>query len=123
MKKIIVDTSWWISFVLSKYPVKLPGFFSDETIDFYFYSESLNEINSTLSNARSRKRIKQINLQEFIRFIEASAVFVEARSSITICREPKDNFLLALAKDAGADYLITRDEDLLTLKQFEKQLF
>ena len=93
MKKIIVDTSWWISFVLSKYSVKLPGFFSDETIDFYFSSELLSEINTTLSYARSRKRINQINLQEFIRFIEESAVFVEAGSSITICRDPKDNFL------------------------------
>ena len=42
--------------------------------------------------------------------------------TITICRDPKDNFLLALAKDAGADYLITRDEDLLTIKQFEKTI-
>ena len=51
-----------------------------------------------------------------------SAVFIETKSTVSICRDPKDNFLLALAKDAGADYLITRDEDLLTIKQFEKTI-
>ena len=39
-------------------------------------------------------------------------------SEITICRDSKDNFLLALAKDAGADFLITGDKDLLSLKTF-----
>lgn len=41
-------------------------------------------------------------------------------SDVTICRDEKDNFLLALAKDSGADYLITGDKDLLILKTIEK---
>lgn len=40
-------------------------------------------------------------------------------NDVTICRDRKDNFLLALARDAKADFLITRDGDLLTLKEFE----
>ena len=38
------------------------------------------------------------------------------------CRDVKDNYLLALSKDADADYLITGDKDLLVLKQFENTL-
>ena len=34
---------------------------------------------------------------------------------ITTSRDPKDNFLLELAETALADYLITRDKDLLDL--------
>ena len=49
-------------------------------------------------------------------------MFFSPKITITICRDPKDNFLLALAKDAGADYLITRDDDLLSIKQFEKTI-
>jgi predicted nucleic acid-binding protein len=37
-----------------------------------------------------------------------------------VCRDPKDNFLLALAKDGLADYLITGDRDLLSVKKFGK---
>jgi len=38
------------------------------------------------------------------------------------CRDPKDNFLLALAKDGNADYLITGDDDLRSMNQFEKTI-
>ena len=32
-----------------------------------------------------------------------------------ICRDPKDDFLLALSKKSKADYLITGDKDLLEI--------
>jgi predicted nucleic acid-binding protein len=41
-------------------------------------------------------------------------------SSVTLCRDEKDNFLLSLARDAQADYLLTGDKDLLVLRTFEK---
>ncbi len=44
---------------------------------------------------------------------------VSVDSEVGVCRDPKDNFLLALAKDGGADYLITGDNDLLDVSTFE----
>lgn len=44
---------------------------------------------------------------------------MQVSSVVDICRDEKDNFLLALAKDSKADYLITGDADLLTIKKFE----
>jgi len=41
-------------------------------------------------------------------------------SNISVCRDPKDDFLLSLAKDGNATYLITGDKDLLILKEFGK---
>jgi len=35
----------------------------------------------------------------------------------SICRDPSDDYLLALAATARADLLVTRDEDLLVLKK------
>ena len=46
--------------------------------------------------------------------------FLEVKSIVTVCRDSKDNFLLALAKDGQADYLLTGDKDLLELKKFGK---
>ena len=37
---------------------------------------------------------------------------------LPICRDAKDDFLLALAKSAKADLLVTGDEDLLVLKKY-----
>lgn len=41
-------------------------------------------------------------------------------STLNFCRDEKDNFLLNLAVDGNADYLITGDKDLLVLEKIEK---
>lgn len=46
-------------------------------------------------------------------------LYIEITSEVSICRDPKDNYLLALAKDSQANFLITGDGDLLTLTSFE----
>lgn len=48
------------------------------------------------------------------------AEFVNVKSNVNLCRDPKDNFLLALAKDGKADYLLTGDNDLLVLEKMGK---
>lgn len=40
----------------------------------------------------------------------------DATSKVNICRDPKDNYLLSLAIDANADFIITGDNDLLILQ-------
>jgi len=35
-----------------------------------------------------------------------------------VCRDSSDNYLLALAHASSAGYLVTRDEDLLTLRRY-----
>ena len=39
---------------------------------------------------------------------------------LPICRDPNDDCLLALAQTSAADLLVTRDEDLLALRQLGK---
>jgi len=58
---------------------------------------------------------------------EAVAILSEAVSVILkktrpippTCRDPDDDLILACAMDAGADYIVTGDEDLLILKSFQ----
>ncbi len=50
--------------------------------------------------------------------IDEYAAFIHVKNKLTICRDEKDNFLLSLAKEGTADYLITGDSDLLTIKKF-----
>ena len=58
-------------------------------------------------------------VKDFLEFLEFIAIKTEITSNVTLCRDPKDNFLLALAKDSKADYLLTGDNDLLILNRFE----
>ena len=54
-----------------------------------------------------------LNLDEFIDLINV-------KSTVKICRDYKDDFLLALVKDGKADYLLSGDKDLLDLKKYGK---
>ena len=46
------------------------------------------------------------------------ARLVRPATEVSVCRDPKDNHLLALALDGEAQYLITGDNDLLVLSPF-----
>ena len=41
---------------------------------------------------------------------------IALQTKTTICRDAKDNYLVSLAIDSKADYLVTGDLDLLELK-------
>lgn len=45
-----------------------------------------------------------------------SCIFIRPTVRVTVCRDPEDNFLLEMAETVQADYLITRDKDLLDLE-------
>ena len=50
--------------------------------------------------------------------LRASAVWIERLPIIDLCRDPMDNFLLALAQAGEADFLVTGDKaDLLSMQQ------
>lgn len=49
------------------------------------------------------------------------AVWIERLPTIDLCRDPTDNYLLALAQAGEADYLVTGDKaDLLSMQQHRK---
>jgi uncharacterized protein len=51
---------------------------------------------------------------------EIYGISVSIISDVQICRDDKDNFLLNLAVDGKADFLITGDKDLLVLEKINK---
>jgi len=55
-------------------------------------------------------------LEDLLETIEEYAEFVEVKTIVATYRDKKDNFLLSLAADSNANYLLTGDNDLLTLK-------
>ncbi len=52
------------------------------------------------------------------RFLKRNTIHVAPRSKVKACRDPDDDFLLDLALAGRADYLLTGDEDLLSIDPF-----
>jgi uncharacterized protein len=48
--------------------------------------------------------------------IKNRSYFIQKKSQITVCRDPDDNKFLELALDSNAEFLMTGDKDLLSLK-------
>ena len=44
---------------------------------------------------------------------------IQSHTTVTDCRDPKDNKFLALAIDAGAKTIVTGDKDLLVMHPYQ----
>ena len=62
---------------------------------------------------------RQSYIEEILETIEEFAEFIDVTSQIKFLNDSKDDFLLSLAIDGKADYLITGDKDLLEVKKYE----
>jgi hypothetical protein len=118
--RIIIDTNLWISFLISGRYKKLDQLFFQNQLVLLFSIELLNEIDITVSKPKLKKYFKEQALEEMLSAFESYIDLVTVKSEIQVCRDKKDNFLLALAKDGKADYLLSGDQDLLTLNKFSK---
>ena len=118
--KLIIDTNIWISFIISDKLSLLDPIFFTRKARLLFSSELIAEINETIKKPKLKKFFREDEIFEMLSAFESFIDFVEVKSIVTACRDPKDNFLLALAKDGKADYLLTGDKDLLDLKKFGK---
>lgn len=118
--RIILDTNLWISFLISKDLSKLDEILFEKKAKLVFSKELLDEFLEVAKRPKFRRFFSKIDIENILETIDEYADFVIVKSKITICRDPKDNFLLSLAKDGKADFLLTGDNDLLDIGVFEK---
>ena len=118
--RIIVDANCWISSLLT------PSFHARLEIVFgaeyrLLFSEKLfNDLDRAVNKPYPARRIRREDYDNLVFRLQTIVELIDVHSTVDICRDPKDNYLLALAKDGNADFLITGDDDLRVLKEFGK---
>ncbi|AXE21016.1 putative toxin-antitoxin system toxin component, PIN family [Runella rosea] len=117
--RVILDTNLWISFLISKRLKVINNLFNREAITLIFSQELLDEFIEVAQRPKFKKYFSITDLERLLTLFDTYGELVTVISTVDICRDEKDNFLLALAKDSRANYLITGDEDLLIIKKFE----
>lgn len=117
--KVIIDTNLWISFLIGKQLSSLKGLLVEGIIQPVFSQQLLDEINLVTQRPKLQKYFSSEKVRDLIEFLRGIGLLIEIQSRVFICRDAKDNYLLALARDSQADYLISGDGDLLILKNFE----
>jgi len=116
--KVIIDTNVLISSLMGKEVSKLNQILGEGKITIIFSRESWDEFFTVVKRPKLKKYFNRDKVAILIALLSHISEFVKVNSYVTSCRDEKDNFLLELAKDSKADYLISGDHDLLILKKF-----
>lgn len=82
----------------------------------------LSEMDETLHKERITKRYQYSDeeLQEIVSNVASVSYIVPGTSRIEVVRDPDDNKIIAAAIEGRADYIVTRDKDLLDLKEYQE---
>jgi len=115
-KKIILDTNLWISFLITKDYRFIDTYINNETVKLIFSEELIEEFIAVVTRPKFEVYFSLEDIEFLFRKFDIYGKLVKVTSKTEVCRDKKDNFLLNLAIDSKADYLVTGDSDLLELK-------
>ena len=119
-RRIILDTNLWISFLISNKLSRIDGPLYKGKIRILFSQELLEEFIEVTSRPKFHKYFSFHDITNLLRLFDSYGELVTVTSRLKICRDSKDNFLLNLALDGKADFLVTGDNDLLGLGKVGK---
>ena len=123
--KIILDTNIYLSALGSRGKLLdlVESCINSKDIQVFFGSKTMLELEEKLLGERFNKITKnQIvlsDINQFLSQIKTDSRTIESSKNFDLCRDLRDNIILDLAFEVKADYIITGDEDLIILKEFE----
>ena len=125
MAKAVLDTTALVSAMLTRKPGaachELIRLAKDGAFELFMSSDILEETAETLRYPRLRKRYdySDTDIIAFCQDLVLVGTVIDDAPIVPVVRDPDDDKIVACAVAAGADYLVSRDKDLLILKEHE----
>ena len=119
--RVVIDTNDYISALIGeKHRIKLEKVLLNDKIEILSDSTLIQEIEDVARRDKFKKYVTKEQVDIFISLLKKRLTPIITKSIITASQDPDDNFLLALAYDGQADFLITGDKShLLSLRYFD----
>lgn len=120
--RLVIDTNVLISALLagSSLPAHLVTLWRQGRFDLLTSPAQLDELMRVTRYPRVRERLPPALAGRLINQLRDLAIVVEKLPTVTVCTDPYDNYLLAMATAGAADFLVTGDKrDLLGLRLYE----
>ena len=122
--RVVIDTNTVISgFLWGSYPRQIIDLVRTQEITVYTSSFLIEELSEVLSRPKFYQRIQTVieetpeslvnNYRNLVKIVEIYQV------EKIVINDPDDDQVLACAISANADYIISGDQDLLTLKLYQ----
>ena len=119
--RVVIDTNVWVSRLL------LADSVTARTVDAALESSEVviseplaEELANVLAREKFDRYVSLADREEFLRRLLQVATTVPVLTEVTDCRGADDNRILALALDAESDYILTGDQDLLTMNPWRE---
>lgn len=117
--KIIIDTNLFISFLIGKRLAGLKQTLVQSTVQLIFAEQNIEELRIVTRRPKFEKYFDKNDVDDLIDLIFSIGKIEKIEKEPEICRDPKDNFLLALSEKSNAEYLVTGDDDLLEIGEYK----
>ncbi len=117
--RILIDTNLWVRALISERTrERLALVIANPDVQILGSQELIEEIRDVANRPRLKKFLTIKDVTQFLEILGQRLDLVSATSNVRVCRDPEDDYLLAICKDFSLDYLLTEDEDLLVLNPF-----
>jgi putative PIN family toxin of toxin-antitoxin system len=123
MMRVVLDTNILVSGAIKPNGMagRILAYLRHDAFSLLYSREILDELVDVLTRPHLREKyhLTEHYLHFFLHLIRLRGEIVTPNREIRICRDPNDDKFLEVAISGTADYLISRDDDLLTLSVFE----
>ncbi len=120
VKRVVLDTSVLISALLFRGNLsKIVVLWQKGKIIPVVSKETFNELRTVLEYPKfslTQEEIESIIENEFLPYFEIVEVTKDIKG---VCRDPEDDKFISCAASASADYIVSGDKDLYTLKRYK----
>ena len=118
---LVVDVNVLVSMLINHDAMGVKGMFNKQVFHVAISPALLGELEDVLMRPQFRRYFSVTEAERALLRIKNRSTLIETKFQFRpICRDPKDDYLLALSKAAKADLLITGDDDLLALEMHGK---
>jgi putative PIN family toxin of toxin-antitoxin system len=122
--QVVLDANVLISAVISSRgaPAQILRLWEEERFDLVVSQPILQELERVIHYPRIQQRynLPEEDVVRFLRLVRGGAIVVEPDFEIqAIERDPSDNRYLECAIEAGASYIVSGDQHLLELGEFQ----
>lgn len=119
--KVVLDTNVFVSGLIlpDSQPGKIISAWENNSFLLVSCEELLAEVGRTLRNNKIQKRLhwSDAKIARFLLSLKYLSILVDiAGVTVRVSRDKTDDFLIALLVKSQADYLVTGDNDLLSLR-------
>jgi len=119
--RIVLDTNLWVAALLgASMRERIRRIIADERFEILADAELLDELEEVCTRPKFSHLLSAIQIADYLKILSGRFTIVEPTSKIQVCRDPDDDYLLAICFDGEAEFLLTGYKDLLSLHTFER---